>query len=149
MGIAFVNKPKGSIIGSGTYVFRHYGTETPTSYTISYTGLNSSDRYIKYKDSKYYGTGSRTIKAGDSIYLYSKATRNPGSQGIGSCTAYIRIRENSTANYITLASKTVQTQGTSIATAEATYTYTPVSNISISGSYSSGTFSSYVDMTKK
>lgn len=37
MSISFINKPKGSIVGSGDYVFRHYGSEIQPS-----TGLDAS-----------------------------------------------------------------------------------------------------------
>ena len=32
MAITFRNLPKGSAIGSGSYVFRHYGNEAPPDY---------------------------------------------------------------------------------------------------------------------
>ena len=142
MAIAFLKKPKGSIVGTGQYVFRHYGDEGPSTYTVTYSGLDSSEKYFTYNGSKKTGSGTITINAGDTLALYGKATRNAGAQGDGNAAVYIRERTG-TGSYSTIAQKVVYvTIGTNSAVLN--YNYTPTSDITLQGGYSTSTINMYI-----
>lgn len=88
----------------------------------SYTNLESNYCTVSYEGTTYTGTGTFTCTPGDTVSVYVRSFRNPGSSGQGSCdsTLYLHKVDGTTE---LLDSKTASTAGTSTATATINYNY--------------------------
>lgn len=141
MAISFNHKSKLSIIGTGSYVFRHYGDET-VQYTIMYSGLNEY-RYIRVDGVLYEGSGSLIVNEGATMTAYS-GVNSGSSSGIPKTTnAYIYLNGRQVKKHPRGGSSSY------LNPSDCTYTVTIDSNTSVSGSQTGGEYTNngYVRIT--
>lgn len=86
MAIQFAHKPIGSVVGSGKFVFRHYGDEAPKTATITFQGSGMNLAWVVINGVEYYGnSGTLEVPLGTEVVCYAKSD--------GEIEAYIKVSE--------------------------------------------------------